>query len=287
MHAETQSPAASVEALLRAGVRLLAEASESPRLDAEVLLAHALGWTRTALFTSRTQAVPVEVSGSYLAMIRSRQGGRPVAQLTGRREFWSLDLAVTPDVLTPRPDTETLVERVLACLPQTGTARVLDLGTGSGAVALAIATERPDFAIVATDQSAAALAVARRNAESTGLRVRFATGDWFAAVSGERFDAIVSNPPYLDDGELAAAGPDLAFEPRVALTAGADGLAAIRIIVAGAPDHLLPGGWLLLEHGAGQAPAVRGLLARTGFGQVATTADLAGLPRVTEGRWQS
>ncbi len=285
MHAETQSPTSSVEALLRAGVRLLADSSASPRLDAEVLLAHALGRSRTQLFIARTDAVDPAAADRYLALIGERRGGRPVAQLTGSREFWSLALAVTPDVLTPRPETELLVERALARLPARGGASVLDLGTGSGAIALAIATERPDCTVVATDCSAAALAVARGNATAIGCdRVRFAAGNWFTAVGGGTFDLIVSNPPYIADHDWAATDAELRFEPRVALAAGPDGLDALRIIAAGAPAHLAPGGWLLVEHGAGQAPAVRELAARAGFECIATTADLAGLPRVTEGR---
>jgi release factor glutamine methyltransferase len=278
----SQSPA-SVEALLRAGVRLLADKSDSPRLDAEVLLAHALGRSRTALFVQRAEPVSAEIKDSFLAMIHSRQAGRPVAQLTGRREFWSLDLAITPEVLTPRPETEILVERALAHIPQTGTTRMLDLGTGSGAIALALATERPHCGIVATDLSPAALDVARRNARSLAADVRFAAGDWFTPLAGERFDVIVSNPPYIADDEWHTSGPELVFEPRVALAAGPGGLDAIRAIVAAAPEHLSPGGWLLLEHGANQAPAVRELFARAGFGRIATAADLAGRARVTEG----
>lgn len=287
MQAETQSRGATtVEALLRAGVRLLEGASASPRLDAEVLLAHALGWSRAALFARRDEALAPADAARCLALIGERRSGRPVAQVTGRREFWSLALEVTPDVLTPRPDTEALVERALARIPADAAARVLDLGTGSGAVALAIAQERPAAAVTATDASPAALAVAARNAARLGLaRVAFAAGDWLVAVPGGTFDVIVSNPPYLADGDWAGADPELAFEPHAALAAGADGLDALRRIVAGAPAHLAPGGWLALEHGAAQGAAVRALLAATGFADVGTHADLAGLPRVTEGRW--
>ncbi len=282
MHAETQSPA-SIEALLRAGVRLLAETSHSPRLDTEVLLAHALGRSRTALYAARTEAVPAVIAERFLSLIRTRQAGRPVAQLTGHREFWSLDLAVTPDVLTPRPETEILVERALARIPETGSLRVLDLGTGSGAIALAIATERPKCEIVATDASPAALAVAARNAHALAPGVRLLAGDWFAPVAGECFDVVVSNPPYVAEHELPACGPELRFEPRGAVVAGPDGLDAIRAIVGAAPGHLRAGGWLLLEHGVNQGPAARELFARAGFELVATSPDLAGCPRVTEG----
>jgi release factor glutamine methyltransferase len=285
MDAETQSPPATVEALLRAGVRLLAATSRTPRLDAELLLANALGCSRTRLFTARDESVRTAAGERFRALLAERRAGRPVAQLTGRREFWSLDLAVTPDVLTPRPETELLVERALARIAGHRSPRVLDLGTGSGAVALAIAAERGDAALLATDASPAALAVARVNASALGLaQLDFACGDWFAAAGTGQFDLIVSNPPYVADDEWAGSDPELAFEPRAALAAGPDGLDALRVIVAGAPAHLAPGGWLVLEHGASQGGAVRDLVRRAGLGSVATTADLAGLPRVTEGR---
>lgn len=290
MYAETQSPGAgpdtgaTVEALIRAGVRLLEGRSGSPRLDTEILLAHALGCTRATLFARRTDLVTKSDADGYFAMIRSRQAGQPVAQLTGAREFWSLNLAVTPDVLAPRPETELLVERALAHLPEDAPLHVLDLGTGSGAVALALASERPACEVLATDRSLPALEVARRNAEALGLaRVRFAPGDWLAAVGDSRFDVIASNPPYIADAEWSSSDPELAFEPRLALAAGADGLDAIRVIVSGARQRLRPGGWLLLEHGAGQGEAVRGLMAAASFERVATSPDLAGRPRVTEG----
>ncbi len=285
MRAETQSPPASVEALLRAGVRLLATASGSPRLDAELLLAHALGCGRAQLFVRRAEALDAATAERYLNLIAARREGRPIAQLTGRREFWSLELSVTPDVLIPRPETELLVERALALLPQAGTPRVLDLGTGSGAVALAIATERHDCTVVATDLSAAALSVAQGNAAALGCaNLRFAAGDWFGATGNERFDLIVSNPPYIADDEWAVADPELAFEPRAALDGGVDGLAHLRVIAAAAPAHLVPGGWLIVEHGAGQSEAVHELFTRAGLRAVATSTDLAGRPRVSEGR---
>ncbi len=290
MHAETQSPGAgpdagtTVEALIRAGVRLLEGRSGSPRLDTEILLAHVLAWTRAALFSRRTDAVAPASAGRFLALIRSRQAGQPVAQLTGRREFWTLDLAVTPDVLTPRPETELLVERALAHLSDSAPLRVLDLGTGSGAVALALASERPACEIVATDLSRAALEIARRNATALQLTaVRFAPGDWFAAVGTGQFDVIVTNPPYIADAEWHGTDPELAFEPRIAFEAGADGLDAIRVIVSGAPGRLRPAGWLLVEHGAAQGEAVRRLMATASFERIATSPDLAGHPRVTEG----
>jgi release factor glutamine methyltransferase len=209
-----------------------------------------------------------------------------VAYILGEKEFWSLPLEVGPDVLIPRPETELLVERALAHLPRNASARVLDVATGSGAVALALAHERPLDSVTGTDVSEAAVAVARRNAERLGLaRVDFRSGSWFAPVAGERFTAIVSNPPY-----VAAADPRVArdvhrFEPHGALYSGPTGLEALQALAAGAPGHLAPGGWLVLEHGDTQGTVVRGLFERAGFIEVGTCRDLAGLERCTEGRW--
>src|SRR5690606_4258090 len=215
-----------------------------------------------------------------------RAAGEPVAYLTGRRGFWTLDLAVTPDTLIPRPETELLVEQALQRLGSEAEARVADLGTGSGAIALAIAAERPLARVAAVDRSAGALAVARANALAHGLegRVEFLAGDWFAPLQGRRFDLVVSNPPYIAEGDPHLARGDLRYEPAPALASGPDGLDAIRTIVAAAPRHLLPGGWLLLEHGFDQGAAVRGLLEARGFAEVATVPDLEGRDRVSLGR---
>lgn len=276
----------TVMTLLRSGVDLLKQSSPSPRLDAEILLAQALGWDRMQLFIKGGEAVPAASATRFMAGVDARCQGQPLAYLTGWRGFWTFDLMVNHDVLVPRPETEALVERALLRLPADQALRVLDLGTGSGAIALAIASERPRTEVLATDRSEAALALARRNAERLGIqRLRFAAGDWFAAVDGGRFDLIASNPPYIADDEWAGVDPELAFEPRGALAAGPDGLDALRRIVVEAPDHLAAGGWLLLEHGAGQGEQLRALLSRTGFSFVTTLSDLNGRPRVSEGRW--
>lgn len=260
----------------------LAPVSPSAALDAEILVATVLGIDRARLAANPDRALAAEELFALESLVRRRLDGEPVAYLTGRREFWSLDLEVTPDVLVPRPETELLVERALAAIAGLPTPAVLDLGTGSGAVAIAIASERRDAAVTATDRSPSALAVARRNAARLApANLGFFEGDWYAPITGMHFEAIVSNPPYVAAGDAALEA--LAKEPRLALIAGPDGLDALRAIVAGAAGHLAPGGRLLLEHGAAQGAAVRGLLAGAGFGAVATFRDLAGHERVTEG----
>jgi len=256
-------------------------ATPTPQLDAEVLLAHVLDVPRTRLGAFAEIPVPPAAAQRFRHLLRLRTQGAPIAYLTGTREFWSLKLAVSPDVLVPRPETELLVERALAVGPS-GAGRLADLGTGSGAIALALATERPDWRLVATDLSAAALAVARANAAALGLTgVEFRQGDWFDPLGNERFDVLISNPPYVagDDPALAA----LAFEPRAALTPGADALASLRLLAHGAPRHLERSGWLLLEHGADQGEAVRRELVLAGFSHVRSHRDLAGHERMTEG----
>lgn len=253
--------------------------------DVQPLLVHALGRPPAWLYAHGRDPVDPGVAALFRTLVARRAGGEPVAHLTGRRGFWTLDLAVTADTLVPRPETETLVEQALARLPTTG-ADVADLGTGTGAIALALASERPAARVAATDRSVAALAVARSNAAAAGLaNVAFFEGDWWAPLAGRRFDLVASNPPYIAEGDPHLRQGDLRFEPAAALSSGADGLDAIRAIVAGAPAHLRRGGWLLLEHGHDQGPAVRALLAAAGFAEVATVPDLERRDRVGLGRW--
>ncbi len=262
---------------------------DTPRLDAECLLAHALASERLRLYLDHDKPVLEEERARFRALVRRRADERvPVAQLTGRREFWSLSLRVTPDVLVPRPETETLVEVALQLLPaRDGEAALLDVGTGSGAVALALAHERPRARVTATDLSEAALAVAKDNAEALGLasRVRLLVGDGFAPVAGERFDLVVSNPPYVPEGEAASLAPELAHEPALALFAGPDGTALLRRLVHDAPQALRPGGALALEVGPGQADDVTEWLREAGFREPRIHRDLEGRPRVVAGRW--
>ncbi len=266
-----------------------AAAAGLDRLDAQMLLLHVLGRSphdRAWLIAHDSDPLPPPAATRWTELLQRRQQGEPMAYLVGEKEFGGLTLAVDARVLVPRPDTEVLVEWSLDALPPVGTAapRLLDLGTGSGAIALTIATRRPDAQVTATDASAEALAVAQANARRLGLPVRFAPGAWLAAVPGERFHVIASNPPYIAEGDHHLAA--LAHEPISALTAGPDGLDDIRQIVAQAPHALHPGGWLLLEHGHDQAPAVRALLEDEGFEAVASRTDLAGIERCSGGRWR-
>lgn len=254
--------------------------------DASLLLAHALGRTRGWLYAHGDEVPDPAALQRFQALVARRLGGEPVAYLTGKRGFWTFELEVTPDTLIPRPETERLVELALERLPVGVPARIADLGTGSGAIALALALERPRARVVATDASAAALAVAQRNATVLGAgNVVFHQGSWFEPLAGERFDLVASNPPYVAHGDPHLARGDLRFEPPAALASGADGLDDLRAIVRAAPAHLLPGGWLLLEHGFDQGGAVRALLHAAGFTDVATALDLEDRERTSLGRW--
>lgn len=269
----------------------LLRATPLDAVDARILLAHALGWSRTQLITRADAPLAAADAERYLALAARRLAGEPVAQLVGSREFFGLEFAVTPDVLIPRPDTELLVESALAAIEGIAAPAVLDLGTGSGAVAVAIASMRPDARVKALDRSAAALAVARGNAARLldparpGGALRFLESDWYGALDPlQHFHAIVSNPPYIACRDPHLEQGDLRFEPRGALTDEADGLEAIRAIAAGAPAFLLPRGALWIEHGYDQAEAVRAILAAAGFEAVASLTDLAAIERCTGGR---
>lgn len=255
------------------------------RLDAQLLLLHALGRpldARAWLIAHDGDVLPAQAEHDYLDLCRRRAAGEPAAYLTGVKEFHGLALAVDARVLVPRPDTEALVQWSLDVLAGQDRPAVLDLGTGSGAIALAIRQARPDAQVSAVDASADALAVARANGQRLGLPVQWLHGDWFAPVRG-RFALIASNPPYIAEGDPHLTA--LAHEPASALTSGRDGLDDIRRLVQQAPAHLAPGGWLLLEHGYDQAEAVRALLAARGFRAVQSRNDLAGIARCSGGLW--
>ncbi|TAM12304.1 MAG: peptide chain release factor N(5)-glutamine methyltransferase [Nevskiaceae bacterium] len=286
MVGEVSPGTSTAGAWLQAAMAQLQATSDSPRTDAEWLLAAVLNIPRTQLALCRSAPLDAAQRQRAEALLARRSRGEPVAYLLGCWEFWSLPLAVTPSVLVPRPETESVVERALALLASRRTPRILDLGTGSGAIALALAHERPDAAVVATDTSTAALAVARANARALGLAVDFCTGDWYAALAAEaRFDLIVSNPPYVERGDPMLQPAVARFEPEHALYAEQGGLAAFSAIVDGAGRRLRGGGHLVLEHGAAQGAQVVTLLERAGFVDVRDDCDLAGLPRVASGRW--
>jgi release factor glutamine methyltransferase len=271
---------------------VLLRASPLPALEARILLTHVLGWRRTELITRGDEALDAASVARFRALEARRLHGEPIAQLVGSREFFGLDFEVTPDVLIPRPETELLVETALVALEGIDAPCVLDLGTGSGAIAVAIASMRPDARVWAVDRCAAALAVAARNAARlldparAGGAPMFVEGSWYDALDPSlRFHAIVSNPPYIASGDPHLASGDLRFEPRGALTDDADGLTALRAIVADAPRWLVPGGVLWMEHGYDQAEAVRALLDARGFADVRSASDLAGIERISGGRF--
>ncbi len=257
---------------------------DSARRDAEILLCHCLERPRTYLFSWPEAEVPDDSAARYRSLVDRRRVGHPIAYLTGEREFWSLSLGVDEHTLIPRPETELLVEWALSLdLPEG--ASVLDLGTGSGAIALALASERATWSVTAVDASADALARARANADQLGVdNVTFRQADWYSGIAQQDFALIVSNPPYVAEGDPHLSQGDLRFEPTSALVSGGDGLADLRSIVNGAPAYLQPGGYLLVEHGFEQGRAVQGLFLAAGFGDVATRQDLAGTDRITGGR---
>ena len=270
-----------IASLLRA-----AELPDSPtaRLDAELLLAAALGKSRSYLHTWPEKIVSSESALIFADYLQRRRAGEPVAYILGQQGFWNLDLEVAPHTLIPRPDTELLVETALQLLPTTP-ANVLDLGTGSGAIALALASERAAWQVTAVDRVLEAVALAERNRQRLALdKVTVLNSHWFSALADHRFDLIISNPPYIAAGDVHLAEGDVRFEPESALVAGPDGLDDIREIVAAAPQHLNPGAWLMLEHGYDQGAPVRDLLQGAGFTQVESRKDLGAHERITLGR---
>ncbi len=266
----------------RLGEALGLEPAEA-RLEIRVLLGHALGVTRAWLIAHEHDELQTVLLEKYEALLARRLSGEPVAYILGEKEFFGRGFKVSPDVLVPRPETELLVELALEKLSADKPARVLDLGTGSGCIAITLALQRPDCGVTAVDQSAPALAVAKQNAVHLGAKLGFYQGSWYQALPAgtEKFDLIVSNPPYVAEGDPHLAA--LAHEPASALASGADGMADIRHIVEGAPAWLKPGGWLMFEHGWDQGEACRGVLEAAGFAGVETRADLAGIGRVSLG----
>ena len=279
-------PIVTVEAALRSAHTELEPSSPTPLLDAEILLGFITRRSRTQLRSEPERRLTTNEYARFLELVQRRRRGEPIAYLTGTREFWSLELDVNESVLVPRPETELIVERALFHM-RTTNARVLDLGTGSGAIALAIAHERRLCSVLAIDASAKALDVAQHNARKHGLaNLRFRVSNWFEAVErDERFDIVLSNPPYIAEGDPDLAADVLKYEPSTALIAGRTGFEAIEAIVSNAAVHLHEGGWLVVEHGMRQAAVVRRLLEQAGFTSVASHADLAGIERVSEGRW--
>ena len=258
---------------------------DDARREAEVLLAGVLGCARSHLYAHADQTLTAAQAIKFQTLIERRATGEPVAYLLGTREFWSLQLTVSADTLIPRPETELLVERALLCIPNDAALRIADLGTGSGAIALAIARERPRCQVIATDISEAALNVARDNAARLDIgTIEFRCGDWCAALAGMRCAVIITNPPYIPAADPHLAAGDVRFEPRTALTPGPEGLEAIRRIAAQARAHLDSDGWLLLEHGYDQSSAVTGLLHDHGYREIAAFADISGHKRVAQGR---
>ncbi len=279
-------PASSTlcDALARA-LEALEAASETPRLDAAILLGHVLGWSRARLLAHPDAPLDDDAAARFGALVERRRGGEPIAYLTGRREFWSLDLAVTPDTLIPRHETERIVEAVLDVVAPGDDAAIADVGTGAGPIALAVARERPRARVLGSDRSRAAVVVARANARRLDARnVSFIVADTCAALARRRWSVIVSNPPYVAENDPHLAAGDARFEPPEALVSGPRGLTMLEALAREAPSCLAPGGRLVLEHGHDQGAAVRGLLAEAGLEAVETMRDLAGNERVTLGR---
>lgn len=278
----TSNPSLTCESLIREASHRIA--SDTPRLDAELLLSHVTGLSRTSFRAWPEREIEPRQVEAFGQLVSRRLLGEPIAYLVGHQEFWSLPLKVSPSTLIPRPDTECLVEAALA-LPLPANARVLDLGTGTGAIALALASEHPDWQVSACDCVAEAVALARENAQSLGLAVTVTQSHWFDDLPQSSFDLIVSNPPYIEEGDHHLAEGDVRFEPGSALVSGVDGLDDIRKIVTQAPDWLVGNGWLLVEHGYDQAEAVQVLFRARGFESVGSRQDYGQNDRMTFGQW--
>ena len=279
-----------IQTLLQAAEQQLIEAglTDSPRLDVELLLCHTLNVSRSYLFTWPDKTLETAQIQKFLPPLAQRLQGYPIAHILGTREFWGLELLVTKDTLIPRPDTETLVEATLSLIQQNRqdhAVDILDLGTGSGAIALALKSEWPNSTITAIDQSPAALAIAQQNANQHQLNIQLQQSDWFSAIQDtQRFDYIVSNPPYIEESDPHLRQGDVRFEPLSALTSGQDGLDDIRLITQQAWQHLKPQGWLLIEHGYHQAEAVAEIFKQARYSEIQLVCDLSGNPRVTIGQ---
>jgi len=271
-----------VSQLIKSATQQLQELCDSPRLDAEVLLAHCLQKNRTWLVTWPDKELPTADIDRFKQLLQRRITGEPIAHITGTREFWSLPLTVTADTLIPRPDTELLIEKILQIYPLDTDISLTDLGTGSGAIALALAHERPHWKIIATDQSAAALAIAKQNADNLNLgNVSFKLGNWFEPLGNQVFDVIVSNPPYIPQADPHLTQGDARFDPITALASGDDGLDDIRLITAQARKHLKPLGRLFIEHGYDQKPEMLDIFSKNGFTEIQQANDMANNPRIT------
>lgn len=276
----------TIEAALRGAQTQLAKLVDTneAKLDAQLLLQHVLNVNRAWLISHQHDTLPSSIHETYKALINRRMKGEPIAYILGTREFYGLNLKVTPNTLIPRPDTETLVEAALARIPLQKKLTICDLGTGSGAIALAIAKHRPQAFVLALDALQTALDIAIENAQSLKIaNIKFILSNWFSCIKDQKFDVIVSNPPYIESNDIHLNQGDLRFEPTSALASGQDGLDDIRSIINQAPQHLHPHGWLLLEHGYNQAEPVAALLKQSGFCQISHVQDLAGIHRVTLG----
>ncbi len=276
----------SVTALLDQAYQQLAAVSDSALLDAEVLLCHCLHKNRSFIRAWPEHQLTDQQAAEFLALIAQRQQGVPVAYLTGEREFWSRSFKVNPDVLIPRPDSELLIELSLDLLPTTQASKIIDLGTGSGILAITLAAERPRSKVIACDLSPAALRTAQDNAQQLQIdNVRFLASNWFSAITDRDFDLVISNPPYIDQHDPHLQQGDVRFEPDSALISAENGLQDIRLLADQARQHLKPGGYLLIEHGYDQQTAVQALFKRFNYQQITTHRDYAGNPRVTSGQW--